>query len=200
MYPRSPKQLRLDDQMVPQTVTPVAPARVPQVTAGAPKLNSPVVQSQATTALQAAQTAVGQLDLSRPLTAVVGSGGPERWDRAARANFRPTNLKRVTDTVAHPYLATEIMAQMPQVVGAFREKLERRRQGLTDKQITSSAFWQRYDSQGQGFVAGFLADIMGLLTESQRLQEQAPNILEFTTAQRQWLASHPLGRYMDWLP
>jgi DNA-binding transcriptional regulator YdaS (Cro superfamily) len=193
-YPSKPKQPRLGDETaLPGVVAPIAPPAVAQVVAGAPQLPSTLTPSIDIKGL------VSRMDLNTPLRPAVGSGGPERWDRLARDTFTGDRLQYTADVVPHPFLATEVMADYPQAVSAFRDKLMARRDQLSPQQVAKSAFWKKFDTQGgQAFAAKLLADVMGLLTAQQRFDANKPEARQLTPAQQEWVRSHPLTRWIDW--
>jgi hypothetical protein len=204
-YPARAKQLSLvGDELVPTGASaPVPAAAVPQVTPGAPKLQGGVMSGSGMTSGVSPTSILGDVlkgvSFDQPLTPQVGVGGPERWDQLRRATFSGDNLKYVATMTPNPIGATAVMQERPEVVVAFRDKLEKRRNQLSEAQIAKSPFWQKYDTQGQAFVAELLADVVGLLTRQERFAQQQANLRQLAPSQQQWVQNHPLAFWMDWI-
>jgi len=201
-YPAKPKQPDVNEEY--RSLVPAAGvarvAALPQAIGGAPKLvvdpavgqivaqpyGQPVVVPAAPTA---------KLDYNRPPAPVyTNAPGPEMWDKPRRDVYAGQNGVQVPTVAPHPYLATDIIAEHPQLVDSLRTKLISRRKDTSDREIVKSPFWKQFDQNGSGFVAQLLGDIMGMLQQAQ-LREGTS---ELQPPQQDWVRSHPLTQWLNW--
>jgi hypothetical protein len=138
-----------------------------------------------------------QVDYNIPVPWALGTGGPERTEDPRRSLYNSVTLAHAADVSPHPYKATEILQDYPQVVSSFRDMLSARREKMPASRIAKSPFWQKFDSMGQAFVAELIGDVMGLLTAKDRAGTGG-GAAPMSATQQEWVQNHPLARWFEW--